>query len=110
MEVTVPVGYLVANSSAAELRPIVSRGDVIRIFRPPLEAAWIQLRVIDAGRERCTRLCLARGGCTQALILSEFQPADELAFFNVWETMMKTLAVGDYIADPATGHRYEKRG
>jgi hypothetical protein len=109
-ETALPVGFLVEHSSVAELRPIVQRGDVIRISRPPLEAAWIQLKVIDGKREMCSRLCVARGGCTQAIIVAEFAAADELVFFPVWETLLRTLAVGDYIADPSTGRKYEQRG
>jgi len=109
-EAAVSLGCLVAHSSVAEVRPIVERGPLIRIFRPPLEVAWIQLKVLEGGREVCTRLCVARGGCTQAIIVAEFGSVDELRFFSVWETLMRTLAVGDYIADPLTGRRYEQRG
>jgi hypothetical protein len=109
-EATIPLEVLVSKSSIAEQRPIVSRGPVIRLFRPPLEAAWIQLQVIDRGRQMCTRMCVARGGCTQAIILAEFHSADEVKFFPIWETFLKTLAVGDYIVDATTGRRYEQRG
>ena len=106
------VGYLMNQTYSAELRPILHRGEVIRYFNIPLEAAWIQLRVMDLEerREALTRMCIARAGCTQALILFDFWPEDELKLFDAWETVLRTLVVGDYIEDPTTGHRREKRG
>ena len=93
-------------------RPITHRGGIIRVFRPPLEAAWIQMRFIDRtrGREACTRVCLARGGRTLATIVFDFWPEHETLFHEAWTTLMDTLAVGDYLEDPATGRRREKRG
>jgi hypothetical protein len=83
---------------------------VVQLLRPPLEAAWVQHHVVDGNRRLCTRMCVARGGCTQAIVLAEFAKEDELAFFPVWETFLKTLAVGDYISDPTTGRLREQRG
>ena len=109
-ESALPLGYLVANSASAEQRPILQRGPVIQVFRPPLEAAGVQHRVNDGEKHKCTRMCVARGGCTQAIVLAEFPGEDELGFFPIWETFLRTLAVGDYIADPASGRLREQRG
>ena len=85
------VGYLMNQTYSAELRPILHRGDVIRYFNVPLEAAWIQLRVMDLEerREALTRLCIARAGCTQALILFDSGLKNELKLFDVWETVLQ---------------------
>jgi hypothetical protein len=109
-EAALPLKYLVANSAVAEQRPIVKRSSVLQVLRPPLEAAWVQHHVVDGNRLVGTRMCVARGGCTQAIVLAEFAVEDELAFFPVWDTFLKTLAVGDYIADPTTGRLREQRG
>ena len=45
-----------------------------------------------------------------ATIVFDFWPEYELDFHDPWATLLETLAVGDYIEDPATGRRREKRG
>ena len=93
-------------------RPANFRGPVIGVYRPPMEAAWREMRYIDSvqGREASTRVCLARGGRTLATIVFDFWPEDELEFHDPWTVLLETLAVGDYLEDPATGRRREKRG
>jgi len=107
-----PLRSLLLNGSATEKRQIVQFGGICEIARPPLEVAWLQMRVADISekREMCTRMCVARMECTQAVMLFEFRPEDELAVFGIWETLLATLAVGEYIADTKTGERREKRG
>ena len=108
----IPLPLLLMNGSASEQRPVIQRGELYRIMRPPLEVAWTQLRVADPleQRELCTRMCVARSGCTQAVALFEFRPDDEAGAFSIWQTFLETLAVGEYIADATTGERREKRG
>lgn len=109
-----PVAELLREITLEEsdCRPITRRGSIIRIFRPPLEAAWIQMHFVDAiqRREACTRVCLARGGRTLATIVFDFWPEDEVRLHFAWTTLLETLAVGDYIEDPVTGRKREKRG
>ena len=93
-------------------RRVTHRGQIIRFFRPPLEAAWLQMRFMERlrAREACTRVCLARGGRTLATVVFDFWPEDETHLHDAWTTLLDTLAVGDYIEDPLTGRRREKRG
>ena len=107
-----PVAALLEQGSLSETRTVVQRGEMTFIHRPPLEIVWIQFLVVDEStrREDFTRMCVARGGCTQAVILCEFAPENEPWLFPVWQTLMSTLAVGDYIANPVTGERHEQRG
>jgi hypothetical protein len=89
-----------------------SCSDAVRIFRPPLEAGWVEWRFADPV-QRCEarkRICIARSGCTRAVITFDFWPEDELRHFWAWNTILETLVVGDYIEDPATGRRREQRG
>jgi hypothetical protein len=110
--ISVPLPYLLSEGVLTEMRRVLERSEIQRIERPPLQLAWIQLRVFDESDqlESCTRMCVARSGCTQAVILLEFRPEDEIPVFSVWQTLLSTLAVGDYIADPTTGRRREQRG
>jgi hypothetical protein len=112
-EVTaIPLLYILQEWVNAEDRRIVACGEPVRFRRWPLEAAWLQLRVIDSkdGREKSTHVCVARADCTQALIVLDFLSEDESIVEGAWRTLMDTLAVGDYIADPITGRKRIKRG
>jgi hypothetical protein len=106
------IPQLVADLSDAGVRSGARRGPVQRLFRPPLELAWTELRFVDParGQEARTRLCLARSGCTQALALFDFWPEDSKAVFGLWNTFVRTLAVGETIADAMLGLRREKWG
>ena len=72
----------------------------------------MQLRIADAasGAEKSTRVCVARADRTQAVIVFDFHSEDEASLSSVWQTLLDTLVIGDYIADPTTGRRRMKRG
>jgi hypothetical protein len=99
-----------------EDRRVIECGETVRFHRWPLEVAWLQLRVIESlpgerfGREKFTRVCVARADSTQALLVFDFHSEDETMLHPVWQTLMGTLAVGDYIADPITGRKRMRRG
>jgi hypothetical protein len=84
----------------------------ISLRRLPVEVLWLQIRVRDpdTGSGKCKRLCAARADLTQAIIVFEFDPEEETSFDPHWRTMMDTLVVGDYIADPTTGRKRMTRG
>jgi hypothetical protein len=107
-----PLEALLKEASSAETRTILYRRGPFAFFRPPLEGVWTELRVVDSedGREVCSRICLARADCTQALLIFDSPPEDELTLFPVWRTVLATIAVGDYIENPTTGERRVKRG
>lgn len=103
--------HLIAELADAGRRPGAERGTVMRVFRPPLELAWTELRFPNRlGKQTAgVRLCLARSGCTQALAVFDFQIEDSLALFDVWETFLRTVAVGETI-DARRGRRREQWG
>jgi hypothetical protein len=112
-EVTaIPLLRILEEWVLGEDRKVLARGEPVRFHRWPLEAAWVQLRVMDPkdGRERFTHVCVARADRTQALIILDFYPEDEPLLESAWCTLMDSLAVGDYIADPMTGRKRMKRG
>jgi hypothetical protein len=110
----IPIDHVLREATAEDSkdRPVLHRDQIISVLRPPLEAAWLQMLFRDClhQRDACTRVCLARGGCTLATIVFDFWPEDELRFHSAWITMLETLAVGDYIEDPITGRKREQRG
>ena len=110
--VAIPLLYILGEWIGSEERQVMGRGEPVRFHRWPLEAAWLQLWVRDPkdGQEKSTHVCVARADRTQALIVLDFYPEDEPVVGSAWRTVMDTLTVGDYIADPATGRKRMKRG
>ena len=117
-----PAGLICSNRDSApvgsggwvfaEDRRVVERSEPVRFYRWPLQAAWMQLRVTDSDprRDKSTRVCVARADRTQALVILDFPSVDEPSVEGAWQTLMDTIVVGDYIADPATGKRRMQRG
>ena len=95
-----------------ETRPADHRGETVRLFRPPLEAAWTETRFVEPlyGDEVCTRMCVARADCTQAVFLLDYRPGNEESVDGAWQTFLDTLVVGEYIEDVRTGRKHAKRG
>jgi hypothetical protein len=95
-----------------ETRPLDERGETVRVLRPPLDLAWTETRFVEPlyGDEVCTRMCVARADCTQAVLLLDYRPGCESAVDAVWKTLLDSLVVGEYIEDPATGRKHARRG
>ncbi len=108
----IPLLSILEEWIKGEDRQVVQRSEPLRFHRWPLEAAWLQLRVVDAkaGREKSTNVCVPRADRTQALVILDFYPEDEPLVEAAWCTLMDSLTVGDYIADPMTGRKRIKRG
>jgi hypothetical protein len=88
------------------------RGETVRLFRPPLEAAWTETRFIEPiyGGEVSTRMCVARADCTQAIFLLDFRPGIESIVDAVWKILLDTLVIGEYIDDFRSGRKHARRG
>lgn len=73
--------------------------------RPDLELAWRDIRWLDAtqNREARTRHLLARGANVQPLITIDFWPEDTKRFTPIWNELIRTLRLGEYVADPRKG-------
>jgi hypothetical protein len=103
---------LLNNLAPVETRPAGYRGEIVRLFRPPLEAAWTETRFIEPvyGKEVSTRISVARADRTQAMLLMDYRPGNELTADSIWKILMDSLAVGDFIEDPLSGRKVAKRG
>lgn len=110
--IAIPLRRILEEWVTGEDRRVVERGLPIRFHRWPLEAEWMQLRVrgSEPRQDKTTRVCVARADRTQSLIILDFHSVHEAAIETAWRTLMDTLAVGDYIADPLTGRRRIQRG
>lgn len=107
-----PLGIILEEWVVGEDRRVVEKSKPITFYRWPLQAGWMELRVAGAepGQDKITRVCVARADRTQALIILDFHAADERSVESAWQTVIDTLVVGDYIADPLTGRRRMRRG
>lgn len=92
-----------AKDDAAEL----SRTDPIILRHHGLEAIWHEVRRIDPGeqREAISRMCVAMAGTIYAIISLDFWPEHETRFDPVWQVVLESLRMGQYIADPRTGRQ-----
>lgn len=100
-----PLATLVEGAGEGDERPIHTRGDIFAERRGDMDVAWREVRFVDPkeGREAVSRTCIARRGTVQALITFDFWEDDAERCRLVWDTMLETLRLNDYIADPTRG-------
>ncbi len=100
-----PVAQLVEAATQGDERPIHTRGEIITVRRGGIEMAWQEMGFVDPKehREAISRLCIARKGVVQALITFEYWVSDAARCVPVWDTVLETLRLNDYIADPTQG-------
>ena len=110
--IAIPLRQILEEWVLGEDRVVVERNEPVYFVRWPLQAAWMQLQVKsqEPARDKTTRICVARADRTQALIILDYLSTDEPFVEKAWETLMDTLVIGDYIADPLTGKRRIRRG
>lgn len=82
-------------------RGLTVRPGVKIVQRSNLELAWIEATFIDPNekREARTRACLARGNDVQALITFDYWPEHRQRFVPVWNEVLRTLRLGEYVSD-----------
>jgi hypothetical protein len=85
---------------------------ICSLRRPPMEAAWVEIGYDSEFTKGhlCKRVFVGRAGSTRAIITLDFKPADRKRMEPVWDTVIETIVIGDYLEDPRTGRRREKRG
>lgn len=85
-------------------------GPPVRFRRWPLEGVWLETRNSERSPEARSYSCLARAGCTIAFMTFDFRMQDQTRLCPVWNTVLDTLTVGEYVDDPVTGRKREQRG
>jgi hypothetical protein len=110
--VAIPLRRILEEWVQGEDRRVVERSALFHFHRWPLEVAWMELRVngTEPNQDRTTRVCVGRADRTQSLIILDFYSIDAPVVETAWQTLLDTLAVGDYIEDPLTGRRRIRRG
>lgn len=81
-------------------RDLTVRGKARLEYRPDLELAWVEATFIDPNeqREARSRACLARGRDIQALITFEYWPEHRQRFVPVWNEILRSMRLGEYVS------------
>jgi hypothetical protein len=84
---------------------VLGRDPISHVLRPGLEIAWTETRWVDPNeqREARTRHLVARANHVQPFITMDFWPEDAPRLTKVWKELLRTLRVGEYVADPRKG-------
>ena len=100
-----PVAALVEAGMGGDKRPIDTWGPIREARRGDLELAWREMSYLDSAekREARSRMCIARRSTLQCLITFDFWAADLDECGAAWETVLETLELGEFVADPRRG-------
>ena len=88
----------------------ISRSPIAHVLRPGLEIVWTEVRRTDPNEKRGARSrhLLARGSDIQPFITVDYWPEDAPRFAPVWDEVVRSLRVGEFVTDPRRGP--QKRG
>jgi hypothetical protein len=97
-------------AATGDPRALIQTAPVVQTRRGSLELAWADFRFTDpeANREARSRLCFARGSGLYALFTFEFWQDESEKFSPIWDHVMDTLAIGEWILDPSSGTRVQR--
>jgi hypothetical protein len=106
----IPLDALVARAAKEDACGLRRIGEVIHVRRPSRELAWLEFRFTDPdlSHEARSRFCFARGAGLYALVTFEFWQDDSERFIPVWDHVMDTLTLGEFILDPTSGSRLQR--
>ncbi|HLX65275.1 MAG TPA: hypothetical protein VKX17_28660 [Planctomycetota bacterium] len=98
----VPLLEMIRDLAKHDKRKPFFIGDAIEIRKRHLHAAWTEIHFMDPNekREAHGRMCVAVQSNVQVLITFDFWHSDRERMIPVWNDVMETLVVGDYIANP----------
>jgi hypothetical protein len=101
---------IVTAASKGDPRMLIQTAPAIHTQRGSLALAWADFRFTDpeSNREARSRLCFARGAGLYALVTFEFWQDDRDKFSPIWQHVMDTLAIGEWILDPTSGARVQR--
>ena len=100
-----PLTHLLGEALKGDDREILARGPIHHVRRPDLELAWTEYRFLDTNeqREALSRACLARGSSIQPFITLDFWPEDAERLQPIWDEVLRSLRLGEYVKDPTRG-------
>ena len=103
-----PLPDMVHDIVVKDERQLTPRGEVVRVRRPDLVLAWQEASFTDPveQREAHSRACLAHAGRIMGLVTMDYWPEDAARFEPVWDEVLRSLRLGQYVKDPRTGARF----
>ncbi|MBV8084799.1 MAG: hypothetical protein JO247_08285 [Chloroflexi bacterium] len=105
---TLPLQQLFVDATrgpTSDPRTMLSSSELKELLRPGMEAVWRDYLMYDREdhKEVVSRQFMARGATVAVLFSCDYY-ADEAATFEpVWQDVVASLTLGQYIADPTTG-------
>ena len=90
-----------------EVDPTAERGEIVAYTKRGLEFAWTETRFIDKKEQRpaLSRTLIARGNDVQILITFDIWEDDKARVLPVWDGVLRSLRLGEYVDDPLKGPR-----
>jgi len=106
----VPLDELLTALAHDDLRGLHRTMEVVHQRKHSLELAWVEFQFNDSQlkHDARSRFCVARGSGICALVTFEFWQDDIDQFEPVWEHLMKTITLGEFILDPTSGARIRR--
>src|SRR5919199_982170 len=100
-----PLQQLVEVAVKGDERNPIAEEEMRYVKRADLELAWTEITFIDPveKREARSRICVGRGSNIQPLITLDFWPEDAERVNPVWDEVLRSLELGQYIQDPTRG-------
>ncbi len=107
----VPLATMLEQSVDKDDEDRISRSPIARVLRPGLEIVWTEVRRVDPGekREARSRHLFAGGADASTLITLDYWPEDAPRFEPVWDEVVRSLRLGEYVADPRRGPQKRRR-
>lgn len=104
---SVPLRELIAAVSAGDDREILESKEIVEISRGDLELAWKEVRYLEPEKkkEAFSRIAIGHGSDVYCLITFDFWADQATRFPPVWDEVLRSLVLGWYVEDPASGPR-----
>ena len=101
---------LVMSITKDDPRGLQRTSEIVKVRRKSLELAWVEFQFTDPSLkyEARSRFCIARGSGIYALVTFEFWQEDSERFTPLWDHVINTLTLGEFILDPAAGVRVQR--
>lgn len=106
----IPLRPLFENAMEHGAKEVLGRGPIESLARPGLEGVWRETRFVDPEerREAVSRCILARDSGIHIFITLSFWPEEEAACQPMWEEVLRSLRIGEYV-EATTGRPIKPR-
>jgi hypothetical protein len=101
-----PISTMVAEGTKVDKhQTIIARGEIIVVPREDIELAWTEHHFLDKNekREAYSRFAIGRGFDAQCLITFSYWVEDVDVAQVVWAEVIRSLQLGQHIANPLKG-------